>query len=153
MRPLYRGVTLVELIVALTILMTLFSICLISVSKYDSDSRVLQEEADTLAMWFSGIMTMANREGRSVKIYLSQTPSGDMEIRAVAAGEDVASAKLVYRSSRVFIRNESPSVTTLSYDGVWQTLTPALTLSVRSKTNRAKKIIMTVSVYGLITIK
>lgn len=152
MRPLYRGVTLVELIVALTILMTLSLSALSPCQNMTVIGRVLQEEADTLAMWFSGIMTMANREGRSVKIYLSQTPSGDMEIRAVAAGEDVA-AKLVYRSSRVFIRNESPSVTTLSYDGVWQTLTPALTLSVRSKTNRAKKVLLTVSVYGLITIK
>lgn len=148
-----RGFTLVETLVSLAILMALLSVGIAPMMKYDSESRLIQEEAQELAMWFSVIMTTANREGGEIKIYFSQLPSGELEIRAVAAGENVASAKTVYRSLKAHIRNENASLSTVSYDGIWQTLTPALTLSVRSKTNRANKVLLTISAYGLVTVK
>lgn len=143
--------SLTELLVVISILILLVSFS--SVAYYEkSDKDLLARESEDMVLWFYSVMTLANDEGSSFKLYVTQRESGEYELRAVYDGESYRSAKNIYTSSRVNIRNEGGSGI-MTYNGKWQTMSPGLSLSIRSKKTGGGRLFLTVSVYGLVEIK
>lgn len=146
-----RGLSLTELMAVAAILAVLVSSsAVLYYEKYGGN--ILARESEDLTLWFYSVISRANNEGVIFKLYTAQRENGEYELRAVYAGESYSSAENIYTSSSANIRNEGGS-SIMTYDGMWQTLSPALTLSIRSKEVNGGKLFLTISVYGLVTVK
>jgi len=145
------GFSLVELIVVMLVLAILSGGIAVSSMKEDDCDRIVAREAEDLALWLSDRMSRAQAEECPFRLYVlghgGSAVNADLTI--IWLGGTLVNKSETYRSSRVNIWPES-QVNQFVYDGAWQSLTPALTVSVKpiSPLSEAKRLYVIVSGTG-----
>lgn len=114
------------------------------------DAPAVRAEAEALADWLSGKMTLARLEGLGFKLEAPHSGQG-MEIKHIKLMRNGswsdASAAEYYRAEGAVLEIASGTLPTYVYDSGWHTLTPAVTINLKSK-RPPSKILYTVTVSG-----
>ncbi|MCE5201787.1 MAG: hypothetical protein LLF78_04675 [Synergistaceae bacterium] len=153
--PNRNAFSLVELIIVLLIIITLSGgITVATMGGGINEDSVIQREADDLVLWLSDRMAMAQTEECGFRLYVlghgGSAVNADLTI--IWLGGRLANTSETYRSAKAYIWPES-QVNQFYYDGEWQTLTPALTMSVKPMPpSKGKKLYVIVSGTGYIRV-
>lgn len=126
-----RGLLLIEIFVSLAILCACAGLMLAAASGLsDNPDRAVAEEANALAMWLSDKISEARLEGGTFVIQVANTNAGNAGLNFRWKGDMTDKPQDIFLSSSAVIRNEEASMA-FTYDGQWQTMTPAMMFTVR----------------------
>lgn len=118
-----------------------------------NETEIVKREATELALWLSERMNQARLEEGDFRIYVSEWSPQNCQLTLSWLTGANATKSVSYKTDKVYVRNES-SVYQFVYDHKWQTLTPAVTYSVRSLADPSKyKMSVTVSGTGYVNVK
>ena len=147
------GFSLIETILVMTIVLLLLSMVGLSVTENNNESEIVKQEANELVVWLSDIMNQAKLEEADFKIYASEWSAGNLQLTVSWLTGPNATKSVSYKTDKVYLRKESSSYQ-FTYDGKWQSLSPAVTFTVRGKSLSQKNIIeVTVSGVGYVSTK
>lgn len=152
-KKIRSGFSLVETLLVLAIVLLLSAIVGLSAAENKNDSKIVKQEADELVVWLSDKMTQAKLQEADFKIYVSEWSPYNFQLTLSWLTGPNATKSVSYKTDKVYLRIES-SVYEFTYDGKWQSLTPAVTFSIRSKSaSQNPKILVTVSGVGYVSTK
>lgn len=148
----HRGFVLAEIVIVLAIIGLMAGAIGLGVAGRRDDSSEVRAEAESLAQWLTHKMTRARAEGVGFKIIASlNSGSGSYEILVARSAAKPGKAEIYRaRGAKLAIYNNRP---VYIYNKDWHTLTPAMTVYVKSRTRPGEVIYaVTVSGYGFISV-
>lgn len=145
-----KGFSLVETLVVMMIFGVMAGSLCVRLSGGADDAPAVRAEAEALAEWLSGKMTLARLEGMGFKLEAPHSGKG-MEIKHIkltrSGSWSDAQAAEYYRAERAVLEIVSGTLPSYVYDSGWHTLTPAVTINLKSKRSQSK-VLYTVTVSG-----
>lgn len=147
-----RGFTLVEILIVLLILSLMAGVVGLS-AVCKSEPSSVRQEAESLAHWLSNRMTRARLEGVGFRISASVVGgSGNIELMLTRADLRKGESPEKYRAQSAVIEKQN-NLQEHTYDSTWHTLTPAMTLTVKSS-KKSENVVyfVTVSGYGFVSV-
>ncbi|MGI6442937.1 MAG: type II secretion system protein [Synergistaceae bacterium] len=133
----FFGFSLVEMIAVLTIILSLFAMVSLTFNQSHDESKIVKQESAELATWLSERMTEAKLEEGNFKIYLSEWCPYNSQLTLLWQTGPSATKSVSYKTDKAYIRNETQAYEFV-YDSKWQTLSPAVTFSIRSLSDPSK---------------
>lgn len=145
-----RGFSLAETLVVMTIFGVMAGTLCLRLSGAPEDAPAVRAEAEALAEWLSGKMTLARLEGMGFRLEAPHSGNG-MEIKHIkltrnGSWGDAAAAEY-YRAEGAVLEIVSGTLPSYVYDSGWHTLAPAVTINLKSKRSPSK-VLYTVTVSG-----
>lgn len=125
------------MIVVLTIILSLLAMISLTFTTNNDESKIVNQEAAELAIWLSERMTEAKLGESDFKIYISEWSPQNVQLTLLWRTGANATKTVSYKTDKAYIRNET-SAYEFVYDSKWQTLSPAVTFSVRSLSDPSK---------------
>lgn len=118
-----------------------------------SELSSVRQEADSLVHWLSNRMTRARLEGVGFKISASVVDgSGNIELMLTRFDLRKGETPEKYRAQSAVIEKQN-NLQKHTYDSTWHTLTPAMTLIVKSSKKTVDAVyFVTVSGYGFVSV-
>ena len=112
----------------------------------------LGREAEDLASWLTEHITRAQTEGSSFTLLISRKASdNNMSMTLVWLNGRGKGEHESYENGRVFMYDRA-KILSRTYNGAWQTLTPALTVCVEQLSRRGEKLYVKVSGEGQVNV-
>ena len=148
--------SLAEILVASFIICVLLSCSALCLENEKNKEKKTQceTEAYELASWLSCLITKANMEKADFKLEISEWEADNFELDVFWLTGSQAGKTQMFKSTNFIIRKENASSASRFYSGTWQTLTPALTLSLRHKTkNPSGMFLISVSAVGFASVE
>lgn len=152
--PRRKGFVLIEILLVLSVAGVMAGALCLRLAGGADDTSVVRGEAEELAQWLSNRMTRARLEGTSFKIVALRT-AGDKSVRALqltpydAGAEDAE----LYSAEKAVLDIENASQV-YTYNCAWHTLTPAVTINLKSRKNPAEVLYsVVVSGQGFVSVK
>lgn len=145
-----RGFSLVETLIVVMVFGVMAGALCVRLAGGD-DAAAVRAEAETLAEWLSDKMTLARAEGVGFKLEAPRLGQG-MEIKHIKLTRNDswgdASAAEYYRAGGAVLEiATNTSFPSYVYDSGWHTLSPAVTIGLKSK-RPSSKVLYTVTVSG-----
>lgn len=149
-----KGSVIIEILLVLLIAGVMTGALCLRLAGGAAETRAVREEAEALAQWLSNKITRAQLEGTSFKIVALRT-AGDKSVSALRLTRYGAGAENAEfysaRNAVLDIENTSQAYT---YNYTWHTLTPAVTINLKSRNNTSEILYMvTVSGQGFISVR
>lgn len=147
-----RGFTLVETLIVLMILGVMTGAVGLSTGGR-SEQYMVRQEAESLAHWLSNRMTRARLEGVGFQLIASVVSDAkNLELMLLRADQRKGEVPEKYRAQSAIIE-KAINLQRHTYNSTWHTLTPAMTLTVRSRKKHGDIVyLVTVSGYGLVSV-
>lgn len=149
-----RGFSLVEVLIVLMVFSVMTGALCVRLAVGDDSVPVVRAEAESLAEWLTSKMTRARAEGNGfmLEAHRSWGESDIARLKLTRRGAPVGDAEYyVPKGATIDIARIS---STYTYDSDWHTLTPAVSINLRSKRRPAAILyIVTVSGQGYVSVK
>lgn len=144
-----RGFSLVETVAAVAVLAILAGcVCFAAVGLKANPQR----EAEELASWLTERITRAQTEGSSFSLECTRRTGGQgLSLSLVWLDGRARGKKESYANEKVNMFDMA-GIRTRTFDGTWQTLTPALTICVEQSAGSRERVYVRVSGEGQVNV-
>jgi prepilin-type N-terminal cleavage/methylation domain-containing protein len=144
-----RAFSLAELLVVLAVIAALAGCAAFVAVNLTTN---LDREAEDLAAWLTERLTRAQTEGSSFTLLISRKAAdNNMSMTLIWLTGRGKGERESYENDRVFMYDQA-RIMSRTYNGAWQTLTPALTVCVEPLSRRGAKLYVKVSGEGRINV-
>lgn len=142
--------SLTELVVVLAITAILITCSTVAFFK---STVSIEDGAEDAALWLMERTSRAQFEESSFRLVISKVSSrgNNMKMEITWLNGRNKNMKETYANNDVFMY-DTASISARTYDGVWQTMTPALSIGVRALSDSGKRKYVKVSGSGLVSV-
>lgn len=145
-----RGFTIVEAIMVLAITASLSTMLLVSALPVPNEALTVEKEAATFVQWMKHRFIAASMEHAEITIYLTKAETGTkVTLNWVGGEKDLTRESYEAEKARLEFLGGNP---VLKYDGKWNTLSPAASFRVSSRSTPGERLYIKISGSGYMSI-